>query len=171
MKRKNSEDSGLEKFTKFTTIVANIMVIVIVGIGISQYFQAKNLEKKRVAVDVVYRDIEFLKAFARLKTSAKSIGEANLEEILVSVYGAGDNDNNKKLMTYDINYILNTYKYIWILYDNNLADRNTLEQGVCPEAKIFLDIFDKLKRHLKTRWDIVCIQRLAKICKCRIKSS
>jgi hypothetical protein len=141
------------------------MLIITVIVGLSQYFQTINLEKKRVAIEVVYKnqEPEFLRSFARLETISKNINASDVKFILKKIYKIRD-DDNFNLMVDDINYILNTYEYISMLYYNNLVDRETIKQGIYPRINIFLDIFNRLKKYLPDKLNIENIQRLSQRC-------
>lgn len=119
---------------KFTT---NLSVIVAIIFGISEILQNKETERRKIAIEAVAktRSIDFIKSFTRLKTAY--ISNKNIEIISDSTY------------IDDLNYLMNTYDNIAILYKHDIADKNIIKQSIESNLIEFSKIINSIKGYPK----------------------
>lgn len=113
------------KLEKPLAMTENVVVIVGVLIAVISLFTARQAERRQTAINAisVTGSSEFLKAYARLKTAAASHQTAD-----------------SVTMIDDLNYVMNTYDTISLLYSNNLADRCLIKNSSYPAVKEILPI-------------------------------
>jgi hypothetical protein len=110
----------LHNFQYITTIFANIAVIAGIIFAIIQIDQSTRSERRRVAIEAVkeVRTNDFLKAYARLKTAY-----------------IAKNTKDNSLITDDLNYVMNVYDNIAVLYIYNIADRCIIKNSIYPAVE------------------------------------
>ena len=121
--------SKLNLLSKLLSMAANICVIVgIIIAGLSLYM-TKESEKRQNAINAISttRSSEFLKAYARVKTA----------------YNSRKTEDAASLID-DLNYVMNVYDNIALLYINNLADRCTIKNSTYPAIKEVQSIADAM---------------------------
>lgn len=134
----------IEKTRKITSLIANLTIIIgIIFAGI-QLWQTKDINRKQVAIEAVSKTKtdDFLKAYARLKTIYK-IDNINMQMVIQRVYN-DDYIQSKILMIDDINYIMNTYNNIAILYLNEIADKDIIKSSIYSEMREFSNILENI---------------------------
>jgi hypothetical protein len=89
----------------------------------------KESEKRQNAINAISttRSSEFLKAYARVKTA----------------YNSRKTEDAASLID-DLNYVMNVYDNIALLYINNLADRCTIKNSTYPAIKEVQSIADAM---------------------------
>ena len=136
---RSSEDSRLKLAERIASIVASIAVIVGIPIALVQLYQTDKFqketitlagitEKRRIAIEAVdrTRSTEFLKAYRILKVTyhtryAEPVKKRSLEE--------------DQALIDSLNYVMNTYDSIAIMYINNLADRCIIKDSIYSGSK------------------------------------
>ena len=106
--------SKLGKIERLLSMTANVVVIAGIFIAVFQLYQARVSEKAQNAINAINqtRSSDFLRAYARLKTAynSKNVGDA-------------------ASLIDDLNYVMNTYDHIALLYMNNLANRCVIKNA------------------------------------------
>lgn len=120
-------------------MLANVFVIVGILVAVISLFMTRESEKRQNAINAINttRSSEFLKAYARLKTVYTS-------------HQAGDSVT----MIDDLNYVMNTYDNIAMLYSNHLADRCLIKDSTYPAIKEILAISDELSYPKESRKNV-----------------
>jgi len=115
-------------------MLASIAIIVGIIFAYIQINQANDLEKRRTAVEAIRqtRSNEFLKAYARLK-------KESLKTKQIVIF-----PNKGNYTIDDVNYVINIYDYIAILYISNIADRCLIKDAVYEAGKDSSGIFDQI---------------------------
>lgn len=118
------------RLERLLSILANTAVIAGIIFAFFQIIQTNQAEKRRIAIEAIrqVRTNEFLKANDELKTAyaTRHIGD---EQTLL--------DN--------LNYVMNVYDNIAIMYINNLADRCVVKNSIYSGAKEFAPVLGFLK--------------------------
>ena len=147
----------VDQAEKITSIIANILIILGLIFALVQIIQVGRIEKRRIAIEAIekIRTPEYIKAVARLKTITNFVKKEGikpipisltqdrerLETILNSIEIEGIELTNILLID-DINYILNTYDNLAILYINDLVDKQIIENNVCENILEISDTLD-----------------------------
>ena len=128
--RKGPKMTIMNIMERLVKVVANLVVIAGIIIGILQLYQAKSSEKRQNTINAVSqtRSNDFLKAHARLKVAQKS--KYNQTEVS---------------MVDDMNYVLNTYDNIALLYINDLIDRCMIKDASYNAVVETLTISESMK--------------------------
>lgn len=123
------DKTWIKNLEKLISILANIAVICGIIFVLIQITQANEFEKRRIAIDAVSktRSNDFLKAFARFKTACSS------QEV-----------KDHTIFIDDLNFIINVYDNIAILYINDLADRAIIKANIYLAAKELSSILNTL---------------------------
>lgn len=121
--------SWFKKIEKLISILANVAVICGIIFALVQITQANKSEKRRISIDAVSqtRSNDFLKAYARLKTA----------------YTSQEVKDHTSLID-DLNFVINVYDNIAILYINDLADKSIIKANIYPTAKELSSILDAM---------------------------
>lgn len=123
-------------------LLANVVVVLGIIFALVQYIQSNRAEKRRLAIEAVSqtRSNDFLKAYSNLKAA----------------YRDGRIEGEPTSIKDDINYVMNVYDHIALLYINDLADRCIIRNSIHPAVKDLLPICDamsypkKYREHLDT---------------------
>jgi hypothetical protein len=112
--------SKINKIEKFLSMTANLVVIAGIFVAVVQVIQMKKTEKSQNAINAINqtRSGDFLKAYARLKTVSKTQQVENATELVD-----------------DLNYVMNVYDHIALLYINNLADKCIIKHATYSATK------------------------------------
>ncbi|GEM_PF-2386032 len=113
------------------SFLANIAVISGIIFASIQITQSNKSEKRRIAIEAVSptRSNDFLKAYARLKT-AISTDSIDVED--------------QTSLIDDLNYVMNVYDNVAIMYISDLADRCIIKNAVYSAIREFSSIVDTL---------------------------
>ncbi len=119
--------SRLERSEKAVAMIANVFVIAGILIAVIQLCQSRQTERTQNAINTINltRSSEFLKAFARLKTAVET-------QTVLDKVGLID----------DLNFVMNTYDNMALLYINDVADRCVLKNAIHPSLREIVDISD-----------------------------
>lgn len=111
----NYNGSKLNIIQSITKILSNLAVLIGIIFGLLQFNQSISSEKRMISIDALneIRTNDFLKAYTKLKTDY--INKSN--EYKVS-------------RTDDLNYLMNIYNNIAILYFYNVADRKIIKNSI-----------------------------------------
>jgi hypothetical protein len=103
-----SLDHLIDSVSKFSVIIAVLFVII-------QMNQNDRLERRRIAIEAVNktRQIEFIRAFARLKT----------------FYETKELDEKQNFVD-DLNYVMSIFDNIAVLYLNGLVDQCVIKNAI-----------------------------------------
>lgn len=112
-------EKRLRKVQYITTIIANLAVLIGIIFALIQIVQSKHIERTRIAIEAVnkVRSNDFLKAYKRLKIAYSK----NTEE--------------DPAIIDDLNYVMNIYDNIAVLYIFNIADRNIIKNSIYPATE------------------------------------
>jgi len=139
---KASTTSGFKTAQSVASFLANVAVLIGIGFALIQLIQSDKSEKRRLAIEAVNqtRSSEFLNAYANLKTAYRD-GQ---------VKGAPSLRN-------DINFVMNVYDHIALLYNNNLADRCIIKGSIHSAVKDLSPICDAMSypKEYRTNIDIL----------------
>lgn len=141
----------LNSVQKIMSILASLAVILGVVIALRQLRQTDTIEqqrsvqseiaeKRRLAIEAVSqtRSVEFLRAYRRLKV-------AYTTQHLEPTKGESSEAREEKwALTDSLNYVMNVYDSIAIMYNNNLADRCIIKENIYSgsnEIATFCDAF------------------------------
>jgi hypothetical protein len=133
-----SRSSRLEIAKNVASIIASLgIVIAVIGLYQADTFEKRRIvlsdisEKRRIAIEAVghTRSVDFLKAYRILKVTyhAKRVDPKTKESLIDS-----------------LNYVMNMYDSIAIIYINDLADRCIIKDNIyfsCIEVATFCDAF------------------------------
>ena len=121
-----------DKFT-FAAIIVSCLSLLLLAYTI---WQNKQFNEKQFALDAVKetKTERFIKAVGRFETIANYKNKKKMTEILHGLYGKSP-QTNKNLMLHDLNYILNKYNYINLLYFNKLASRDIIKTAIYEDVK------------------------------------
>lgn len=113
-------------------MAADLVVIAGIALGIFQLYQAKLTEKRQNTINAVIqtRSIDFLKAYGRLKAVQKS-GQVK--------------DVGSTSVVNDLNYVMNTYDHIALLYMNDLVDRCIVKNTIYSAIEEIMPIWETMK--------------------------
>jgi hypothetical protein len=127
------------KLEKPLAMAANVFVIVGIVLAVVSIFMTRQSERRQTAINAINttRSNEFLKAYARLKT----------------VYNSHQTADSVAMID-DLNYVMNTYDNIALLYSNHLADRCLLKDSTYPAVKEILAISDELSYPKESRKNV-----------------
>jgi hypothetical protein len=116
-----------KKIEKAISILANIAVISGIIFAFAQIMQSNNFEKRRISIEAVSqtRSNDFLKAYTRL----------------ITAYRSKKVEDQTSLID-DLNYVMNVYDTIAILYISELADKCIIKDTVYPDTKELSPILD-----------------------------
>jgi len=111
------------------SFLADIAVVLGIAFAVIQLTHADRSERRRVAIDAVNqtRSPAFLKAYTNLKMS----------------YQGGQVHGDLPLLE-DVNYLVNVYEHIALLYMNDLADKCLIRQSVYPALRELSPIWDAM---------------------------
>ncbi|MDW3649882.1 MAG: hypothetical protein R8P61_22610 [Bacteroidia bacterium] len=164
----------LEKNEKRSTILANLLVIVGIVFGISQYNQIERHEKKTVALEIVKQanTAEILQRLKRLKILSSPIIDIDTAELNILFFSDLKNDsirqvrkasidqeikkeflrayesvNNWSKVSDDFNVIFNAYEQAAGLYNHDLANKKIIAESLYG----YILLFSKIK----IRWPII----------------
>jgi hypothetical protein len=128
---------------KRLAMAENVVVIVGVVIALITLFVNWEAERRQTAINAIsaMRSSEFLKAYARLKTVSASHQTAD-----------------QVTMIDDLNYVMNVYDHVSLLYSNNLANRCLIKDSSYAAVKEILAISDELSYPPESRKNV---ERLA----------
>ena len=123
--------SWFKMIERVISILANIAVISGIIFAAIQITQSNKSEKRRIAIEAVSptRSNDFLKAYARLKT-AISIDSIDVED--------------QTSLIDDLNYVMNVYDNIAIMYISDLADRCIIKNAVYSAIREFSSILEAM---------------------------
>lgn len=115
-----SKTSLVDRIAKSLSMGANAVVIAGIIVAFIQFYYAKRSEKVQNAINAVNetRSRDFLQAYTRLKTASESKKPADTTTLID-----------------DLNYVMNTYDSIALLYINGLADRCVIRNGTYAASK------------------------------------
>lgn len=124
-----NKETRIDKISKWLSIGANAVVIIGIILAFVQFSHMKRNEKIQNAINALNqtRSSEFLKAYTRLKTAQR-----------------GRNTQDTQTLIDDLNYVMNTYDNIALLYINDLADRCVIKGGTHTATKEVSSIFEAL---------------------------
>ena len=127
---KESKISLLNITERLVSVVADIVVIAGIIIGVLQLYQAISSEKRQNTINAVAqtRSNDFLQSYARLKTAHKS----NYNQTEDSVVD-------------DLNYIMNTYDNIALLYISDVIDRCMIKNASYNAVEETLTLSESMK--------------------------
>lgn len=127
-----------EKIEKIISIIANIAIISGIIFALVQVVQSSRFEKRRIAIEslAILRSNGFLESYDNLLGSDPNI-------ILF----------NSSLRE-DLNYVINVYDNIAILYLNGLADKNLIKRTIYPAIKQVVSILDSISYPKENRLNI-----------------
>lgn len=121
------------------TFLMNLSVIVAVILGFLQLNQSNRSDERLHAIEAVKqtRTVEFLKALTRLTEGF-------------------ENTNNDSMETFrdDLNYVMNTYDNIAILYLNDIVDKCIIKEAIESGLNNFIDILDSINFPVEYRKNI-----------------
>lgn len=141
----------LSPVQKIMSILASLAVIIGVVIALRQLRQTDTIErqrslqsevaeKRRLAIESVgqTRSVEFLRAYRRLKVaySNRYIEAKKMESL--------EEREEKRALIDSLNYVMNVYDSIAIMYNHNLADRCIIKENIYSgsnEIATFCDAF------------------------------
>lgn len=117
-----------EWLVKFVSVVANLAVIFGIYFAYTQLQLSSTLEKRRTAIEAVsqVRTPEFQRDVAQLKKANKD--KTPLDNPTIDA----------------LNYVMNVYDHIAILYIYDLADRCIIKESTYPAIKEMSDINDAI---------------------------
>jgi len=109
----------LHRAEKLIQVLANVSVIAGIGFALIQVTESKRSERRRVAIDAVNstRSTEFIKAYTRIKVTYQS------KKI---------DKPGKPILIDDLNYVINVYDNVAILYLYDVADRCIIKEAALP---------------------------------------
>lgn len=118
-----------ERIAKWLSMGANVVVIVGIIFAFVQFQHVKQSEKTQNAINAIsqLRSSDFLKAYTRLKTASAS--KQTLDSTAVID---------------DLNFVMNVYDNVALLYVNDLADRCVIKNGTFVAVKEVSAICDSL---------------------------
>jgi hypothetical protein len=124
----------IDRTVSIISIISNIAVIIGIIFAFAQIVQSNRSEKRLIAIEAVKetRTNDFIKSYTRLKSEFESGTKIKQDNALID----------------DLNYMMNTYSNIAILYLNDLGDKEIIKNTVYSGVKDFYIIIDSLK--LKT---------------------
>lgn len=110
----------LSKLARYLAMAADIVVICGIFVAFLHLYLENRSEKVQNAINAIaqVRTNDFLKAYARLKTAY------NLKNVELS------ND-----LIDDLNYVMNTYDHLALLYINKLADKCVIKDATYVALK------------------------------------
>ncbi|HEX8129847.1 MAG TPA: hypothetical protein VF527_12155 [Pyrinomonadaceae bacterium] len=117
--------SKIEQLEKTLAMTANTFVIVGIIVAVISLHMTSESEKRQNAITAISttRSSDFLKAYTRLKT----VHQSHETQDAVSLID-------------DLNFVMNTYDNIALLYSNHLADRCLIKNSTYPAIKEILSI-------------------------------
>ncbi len=119
-----------ERASRVITFSTKLSVIVAVGFGIFQVNYQREVEARKVAIELANatREPGFLRAFSRLKGAC-----------------AGAVVEDKQGFVDDLNHVVAVFDNIAILYLNDLADREIVGESIGGKLKEFCGIMDSIE--------------------------
>jgi len=128
--------SKLNRIEKLVSMTANAVVIAGIFVAVFQLYQVKRTEKAQNAINAINqtRSSDFLKAYANLKTA----------------YNSKKVEDNTSLVD-NLNYVMNTYDHIALLYINDLADRCLIRNATYSVIKEISPICDAMSYPMEYR--------------------
>ena len=127
---RHPETTRFEKVATLMSIAANVTVVAGIIFAGFQFSHTKHSEKLQTAINAVNqtRSSDFLKAYTRLKTASLEGIQPPYPIPLID----------------DLNYVMNTYDNISLLYLSDLADRCVVRDGTHAATKEMSSIADSL---------------------------
>lgn len=130
MTPKNDHNNWFAKVRNWISVITNIAVIAGIIFAYVQIKQANRTEKRRIAIEAVSltRTAEFLKAYSILKTAY------NTKKV-----------EDKNQLIDKLNYVMNVYDNIAILFINDLGDKCIIKNAVYPGVTEFYAILNSMQ--------------------------
>lgn len=139
------EKPWFRRAEKLLAVFANIAVVLGVIFALDAIRRSNQSEMRRTAIEAISqtRSLDFLKAYARLKTSAQSGQTADMASTIE-----------------DVNYVVNVYDNIAVLTVNALADLCIVKQSISSSLDEVRGILDRLSYPLDYRRNLDAAARL-----------
>jgi hypothetical protein len=132
---------------RIISIFADLAVIIGIIFAFYQIIQSDQAEKRRVAIEAISetRSPEFLKAYTRLITACKA---GNIED--------------KNVLIDDLNYVMNVYDKLAILYINELVDRCVIKNTISSAVEQLFSVLECMSYPAEKRKNLDTLIRLMK---------